>query len=648
VNAPPADDRAAEVDALRQRLRALGYLDAGVDRFVLAPAHSRRGSAAIALLASLRIGALGGLLLGPAAAIGVALQLPSLVTSVRDAAVIALYMALLFAAGIAAAALTAGLIVTLVARRTGASLARRGRLIATAAGAAVALASLSYLTLLWTAVRGATAVGHPVLWAASGLAVAVAVSLLLGHAVALTALALIVAGTRTPLRTPGVPGASWRVMIGLGIAAFAAAVVLFNAGGIGAHAGGAAPPPLTVVSSGARVRLIAVDGFDPAVFATLAAAGRLPALSKALAGAEVRLSLPDEDRAGTGRADPARLWTTIATGQPAAVHGVRSLETRQVAGLTGILHAGDDSRAGRLLGLSTDLLRLTRPSVASRRERQEKTFWEVAADAGLRTVVVNWWATWPALSTNAVVLSDRATLRLERGGALDAEIAPAALYQALAARWPDLRARAGTSAAAALSGVHEEPGVTAILRRSAELDALTLVLLGEVTTSRDDLRVVYLPGLDIAQHALAAGADRAGAAGPEALASYYSVLDVLLADAIEAAPDEIVMIVTTPGRADGDPGGRLAIRGGMIASGAKGVAGATDVAATVLYALGLPISQRLSGAPLVSLFGESFARRHPVRYVSTYGPPAAADAAASGQPLDQEMIDRLRSLGYVR
>ena len=100
-------DRDAEVDALRERLRALGYLDAGVDRFVLAPAHSARGSAAIALLASLRIGVLGGLLLGPAAAIGLALQLPALITSVRDAAVIAVYMAVLFGAGIAAAALVA-------------------------------------------------------------------------------------------------------------------------------------------------------------------------------------------------------------------------------------------------------------------------------------------------------------------------------------------------------------------------------------------------------------------------------------------------------------------------------------------------------------------------------------------------------------
>jgi hypothetical protein len=34
--------------------------------------------------------------------------------------------------------------------------------------------------------------------------------------------------------------------------------------------------------------------------------------------------------------------------------------------------------------------------------------------------------------------------------------------------------------------------------------------------------------------------------------------------------------------------------------------------------------------------------------VTTYGPPIAQPSLREGKPLDQEMIDRLRSLGYVR
>ena len=50
----------------------------------------------------------------------------------------------------------------------------------------------------------------------------------------------------------------------------------------------------------------------------------------------------------------------------------------------------------------------------------------------------------------------------------------------------------------------------------------------------------------------------------------------------------------------------------------------------------------------VSAFDPAFLRRYPVRQVATYGPPSVQRQARSGQPLDQEMIDRLRSLGYVK
>jgi hypothetical protein len=291
------------------------------------------------------------------------------------------------------------------------------------------------------------------------------------------------------------------------------------------------------------------------------------------------------------------------------------------------------------------LLQLTRPSIASGTERREKTFWEVAAAAGLRTVVVNWWATWPAVSANGVVLSDRATLRLEHGGPLDAEIAPASLYPTLEARWPELRGRAATLAANALSGIRMSAADAPVLRRSAELDALILVLAADVTSTKDDLAAVYLPGLDIAQRAVASDNPSDRSATPD---TYYVVLDALLTPVIQPAAGEAVFIVTTPGRAGDAAGGRLAARGDAFRAGASVSATDTDVAATVLYALGLPISRTLAGQPLVKLFNESFARQYPVRYVATYGPPRTGAAERNGQPLDQEMIDRLRSLGYVR
>jgi hypothetical protein len=73
-----------------------------------------------------------------------------------------------------------------------------------------------------------------------------------------------------------------------------------------------------------------------------------------------------------------------------------------------------------------------------------------------------------------------------------------------------------------------------------------------------------------------------------------------------------------------------------------------NVAPTVLYALGVPLSHELAGQHLATLFESSFVTRHPPRFVDTYGAPDVVIAPRAGQPLDQEMIDRLRSLGYVK
>ena len=56
----PPDPR---VDELRRQLRSLGYLDAGVDRFLLGSARQQGRPLSLATRASLRVGLLGGVLL---------------------------------------------------------------------------------------------------------------------------------------------------------------------------------------------------------------------------------------------------------------------------------------------------------------------------------------------------------------------------------------------------------------------------------------------------------------------------------------------------------------------------------------------------------------------------------------------------------
>jgi type I phosphodiesterase/nucleotide pyrophosphatase len=638
------------LDALRHQLKSLGYLDAGVDRFVLAPARASRGPLALGARASVRVGLLGGVLLGPAATIGLGARLPGLISGLQDALVLALYLAVLFFLAVAATAFIVSAAATTIVRARDDRFATRARLVSEAAGWLIAAGCLVYLTFWWRNANAGFGWSAPV-WTAFALAVGVGISLLLGHAVRITTLAVLAARRGATAQLPPVTATSWRVLIGGGALAFAGAAVLLVLTAPAATDTVAVLEhlPLTVVS-GRRIRLVAIDGFDPTIYTQLRES--LPNLRFLLGGRQVTLQPQDTS-------DPARAWTTIATGVTPEIHGVHAIETRRLAGLRGVIAPG--SGVARLIGTATDIVRLTRPSVASRDERKAKTIWEVAEEAGLRTAVVNWWATWPAPATGGIVVTDRAVLRLERGGPLDGELAPAGLYESLRAQWPQIRRRAQDAASRAFPDQSETAG---ILRRSAELDETIAGMAWALSSPSLDLVVVYLPGLDIAQNALlgaTAGtlAPSAVAARVEALRSYYPFLDRVLGPLVEPVETQTLMIVTQPGRVQTSMGGLLAVgpptRDSVMGDVSMvnnprpvdhpGGSTPIDVAPTIWWRLGLPLSRELAGKPATDLFG---APASVDRYVPTYGRPFVEKAPRGGKPLDQEMIDRLRSLGYVK
>ncbi|HWK09735.1 MAG TPA: hypothetical protein VNR64_06785, partial [Vicinamibacterales bacterium] len=373
------------VDDLRRQLRALGYLDAGVDRFLLAPASGTRSRVSVAVRSGLRLGLIAGALLGPAAAIGVAFRMPGLVTGTRDALVLAAYFAVIFFAVFSAAAAAVTLGASAFVRSDDLRFTARAQLVSRAAGWALAVATLAYLTFWWRTANAGFGWSAPV-WTASALALAVAISLLLGHAARIATLGVLASTARSTTALPPVSRRSWRLTVAGGAAAFVAASAVLVATAA-SESPSAVVPSLTVVPTGIRLKVIAIDGVDSNLFNAAEWTVEPPTTSVIGAVVGDRYVVEPQDTT-----DPARAWTTIATGEPPDVHGVHAIETRRVAGLHGIL-PGDSTAAGRVLRTATDMIRLTRPSIASRNERRSMMVWEVAEQAGLRTAVVNWWAT---------------------------------------------------------------------------------------------------------------------------------------------------------------------------------------------------------------------------------------------------------------
>jgi hypothetical protein len=330
---------------------------------------------------------------------------------------------------------------------------------------------------------------------------------------------------------------------------------------------------------------------------------------------------------------PAIVWTTIATGRGPAAHGIRAAGARRLPVMRTPVPLPDQSRFTRAIGAAADVLRLTHTQPASSVLRGAKAFWNVASEKGLRVRVVNWWATWPADPVNGEIVTDRALLKLEKGGAPDRETHP----DALLARLRPLAAPA--------------PETDRAQRIDAfALDALDLLHRGPPA----DVEAVYLPGLDIVTMqrlgAEDAPADVAAlAARMDAVRAHHRFIDARLG-ALRAAmtEDTVLVLVGDPGRlarrAEGSAG-LIAIAGAVAATGAI-AAGERDVAPTVLHLLGMPVSDELEGRVIEDALAPAFRAAHPLRRVASYGPRAQGRPRESA--FDREMLEELRALGYIQ
>ncbi len=210
--------------------------------------------------------------------------------------------------------------------------------------------------------------------------------------------------------------------------------------------------------------------------------------------------------------------------------------------------------------------------------------------------------------------------------------------------------------------------------------------------SRPDLALLHLPGPDVLRRVLLRGIPDPVArerARSEALTAYWETLDPAVGAFLRAAADN--EDIPTADRSAGEPGeadprgtddhppplaGWLCLpgvhwpgqdreeRGFFALTSANAVAGdepgsprrsavaaikPEDVAPTLLWLLGLPVSREMDGVPRTGfLAADSGARTTEVRVIGTYGRPEPEDLHEVAGTLDQEMLERFRSLGYLR
>lgn len=600
-------------DDVRRRLVERGYLQGRVERFLLkdlvAPGSPARGVARTALKAAV-LGApiLGALLAGAA----VAGNRPLL--GATDGLVLWLYFAIVSGLVLFLLDLVAAAIVVGIASRRGARRADTLR-----AGLLVALPTLAYLLLLWWNRKGGGLVEN-----LAFLASAVVATGLIAWLAGLVSLAGIVG------RTGQVPDRSRRAILFALLALPAAVFVLVPRAG----AASADPAPFEPAPA-PRLTVVGIDGLDGGLVEALAATEAVDGMLVAMQRGAV---LPWKRPAG---APPPEMWTTLLSGMPPQVHGVRDAGAQRLPGVATPLR-----REGGPLALEAALRFLlpARDVPTTGASRRVRTAWEIVA-LKAPSSAVGFWTSWPA-SAPGYVVSDRVLAKLLSGAPGDRDTAPESLYERLRHEFPDDEREIRARFDAEIGPKVAEP-LRPLVGESFLIDAYAW-RVSERLAGDPSIRAafVYLPGLDILRFRLGERREAPGSTAmveaQRALEAYVRWLDALVVSAARGAGRTVV--VADPGRAAG-PGaeGFVIVAGEGVRASCVAPIAPLDLAPTLLALAGFPASEEMPGTASLSCV-EGVA---PPPRVATFGRRAPTLGGAASD-YDPEMIERLRSLGYVR
>lgn len=371
-----------------------------------------------------------------------------------------------------------------------------------------------------------------------------------------------------------------------------------------------AAEPLLVRPSKARVQIMGVDGWADQLFDSPV---RFPADA-------VVLSYSKERR------DPAAFWTSIVTAETPRKHGIGAIDLVRLRGVSKPVQPGPASALylTRLL----PALGMARRETATSAARRVPAAWEIAQRAGIPSVTVNWWTSYPVSPGGATVLSNHLFFAARDRGSLTGE------------GWPEADLRAVTEA------FRPAPAPARDLERLiSEASGIDSFAMAASTYLRGKgsprLSLVYLPGLDILTTALAepSRSTEERSALARALITQAERIRTYTVEAL-AADVDLTILILDGGRQSSS--GRVVLAGRLVRAGARGgQVKPEDILPTVLHVLGVPASRAAAGRPITGLLEGP----EDVRWVGSWGEPERGKTVELDS---REYIENLKSLGYLQ
>jgi len=422
-----------------------------------------------------------------------------------------------------------------------------------------------------------------------------------------------------------------------------------------------------------KVILIGIDAATWDVLIPMADAGQLP---------NTRRLMDNGSYGALGSMQPTLspiIWTSIATGKVKEKHGIGDFLTPQ-------------TETGERAPYTSNM-------------RRSKALWNILGDFSKTSGIVGWWVTWPAERINGYMVSSYMSLGQNTiKGTLARDVPrqtfPEVFFEqiegfiTLADRnYPgNFRRIFGDVPESGLSeSVRAAIADTSWVLRSD--DMYTRIGLHILKEKKPDFLAVFIGGIDVVGHrfwkyrepdAFTAPVDPSEAAVmKDVIANYYRYVDGVLGEYLSEIDEDTTIILVSDHGMHAQPktaflksgaevsGGHDDAPDGIIIAYGKGIrknhmlrgpsgaqsliyggqvtADIYDVVPTILYLMGLPSASDMDGEVLSELFENEYIKNHPMRFTGSYEDPGSQNEAekAMTTPLDEEMKDRLKGLGYI-
>jgi len=381
---------------------------------------------------------------------------------------------------------------------------------------------------------------------------------------------------------------------------------------------------------------VGIDGLDWELLDILIAKGSAPNFKK-LTSSGTSARINTNDKGGS-----AVYWTTIATGQLSSKHGIKNF-------------------------IMVDPATKKRVPVTSN-NRKSKAFWNILTEKNISVGVIGWYVSWPAEKVKGFMVSsyfgikdiDQPTWK----GTIYANT-PHMVYP------PDLQEEVDSYINKAekryLQNLKKIIKPSALKKNYGVIKEIKWAFLADEIFHEAGLNLyrqkkprvfaIYFEGVDAVGHRFTftkpIRQTQANKRFGNVQQNYYLYTDKLVGQYLKAADKNTIIIIASDHglmRGHHTNNGVFIISGPSIKSNVRSSKpiNLTDILPTILYALNLPIAKDMDGQPFLEAFKEEFLAKNKIQYIKTYGKRKKTTDLPTPSALDKKMLERLKSLGYIK